>query len=667
MRSSKTGRQLGLAMPLSLLVLSAGCHNGNLSSLTGTLVFSSPDEPAELMQPDAGVVQIAFGQVLVGASKTMTLAFASIGTTVTLGTVTALQPDAEFSLPFVPGTVVQTMPSQITVSFTPTSAGDKSAVLKLTAYAPGTETVLFELSGVGVSNGLSVMPNPIDFGEVELNHSQSVTLTITNNSPLAQIIAASPLQGHDPDRFSLGPLSSTALAPGASATQNVAVMPLVDGAASASFIVSPGTVGSAAEPVTVNLAGTGIDSWIQVTSPLEFGFVQLGSTIVKSAVIRNVSSYTTLHLVAPAPSVVQPAGAVVFSVAATAPTVPVAIPPGQSALIPISFTPPKLGEFTGTLFLTTDDPLAEYPAVELDGYGGGPRIQCLPQLALGPTAVGHSFSQPALCSNTGADIPSHPEFKLQIPASGISTDDPAFRATLSLPDGGPARPGDSVDLSSGQSATIEVELTPLDAGIYEGRLTVASSDTTDPDAGTLLTGEGVVPGPCNLEVIPSELSFGNVPPRSVGTQQFELENSGQNLCIVNHVTLDPGSAAGFSLPQGDPGYQLLSYPRRPRQPRRPAVGAPDPGAVCVQWGRDGRGRDHRHRGPQCLSAQSHRRADRHQRVWVLHGRAAELRFRNAPLQRGEPVAVHARDHDLHGNQRLRRFGHRVPDQDPPRR
>ncbi len=287
------------------------------------------------MQPDAGVVQIAFGQVLVGSTKTMTLAFASLGSSVTLGTVTPIQPDAEFSLPFVPGTVVQTAPSQITVSFTPTSAGNKAAVLQLTANAPGIETVLFELSGVGVNNGLSVVPNPVDFGEVEINHVAVGHPDHHQQQPARRrVIAASPLQGQDPDRFSLGPALRPRWRLGASATLNVAFMPLVDGAAGASFIVSPGTVGSAAEPVTVDLAGTGVDSWIQVTSPLEFGFVQRGDSVVKSVVGQEPRQ---LHDAAPAgarPGGGPASGAVVFSVAATAPTVPVAIPPGQSAQIP---------------------------------------------------------------------------------------------------------------------------------------------------------------------------------------------------------------------------------------------------------------------------------------------------------------------------------------------
>src|ERR1700722_14598180 len=153
------GRSLLRAIPRGLLVFLAACHGGSLSAVTGALVFSSPDQPAELTQPDAGLVQIAFGQVAVGAAKSLTLDFASLGSTVTIGTVTPIQPDLEFALPFVRGTVVQATPSQITVGFAPSTGGPKSAQYQL-SYGPGAYSVLFELTGEGLAKGLGVMPNP---------------------------------------------------------------------------------------------------------------------------------------------------------------------------------------------------------------------------------------------------------------------------------------------------------------------------------------------------------------------------------------------------------------------------------------------------------------------------------------------------------------------------
>ncbi len=350
----------------------------------------------------------------------------------------------------------------------------------------------FELTGQGVPSGPVVSPNPVDFGEVELNQTQSVPVTITNSSNVpANLVIGSP-QGPYAKVFTVGAPSATTLAPNASATLNAAFAPLGAGAANASFTVD----GSDGAPVTVNLTGIGAQSLVQIVSPLDFGFVQLGSMIIRSAQITNVGSYTTVHLVAPAPSISQPAGSTAFSLAGAAPSLPLALAPGQSALVPIAFAPATLNQFPGTLLVTTDDPAARQPAIQLERYVGGPQIQCQPRLSFGTTPVGYPFPEPVVCTNVGVDIPAHPELTLEIAGNGLSTDDPAFSAKLSLPDGGLAGPSDSVGLASGQSATIEVSFAPPDAGIYEGRLTVASNDIDDADAGTILTGEGIVPGPC---------------------------------------------------------------------------------------------------------------------------------------------------------------------------
>src|SRR5579862_1679801 len=110
--SGRMGGAAGLVLA-ALAFLGTACHGGKLELLTGTLVFSSPDHPDELMQPDAGVVQIDFGQVLVGASKSLTLQYAAEGSAVTLQDMTAIQADTEFNLPFLTGMLVGNAPNEI--------------------------------------------------------------------------------------------------------------------------------------------------------------------------------------------------------------------------------------------------------------------------------------------------------------------------------------------------------------------------------------------------------------------------------------------------------------------------------------------------------------------------------------------------------------------------
>jgi hypothetical protein len=198
--------------------------------------------------------------------------------------------------------------------------------------------------------------------------------------------------------------------------------------------------------------------------------------------------------------------------------------------------------------------------VRLQGYGGGPQISCLPQLTFGPVPVGYSVSQDTICTNVGVTIPTQPGLALQIAQNDLATDNSAFVPNLVLSDGGLAGSGDSVALFSGQQAKLRVEVRPADAGVVQGRLTVPSNDIEDLDAGTLLVAQGITPGSCTLSFTPEELSFGEVPPGSIGILEFEVSNTGQNLCIVSQVSLDPDSDPAFSVPAGSAGAQILSFP-----------------------------------------------------------------------------------------------------------
>jgi len=544
---------------LGIALLASACRPNYLNLLSGVLAFSSPDDPAALTKPDAGVVEIAFGPVVVGATKTLTLATVSLSGSVTLGALTPVQPDSEFSLPFMAGTEVGSSPSQIMVAFSPTSIGNKTAVYSLAYTAPAGGAVTIELIGDGVPSGLSVSPNPVNFGNVELNQTQPVSLTIANNTETSASLTLSSLQGPDPTEFSLGAPSSTTLAPGASATLNAVFAPLATGAASGSFTITGAVIaGTPSSPTTVNLTGTGVQSWLQVTSPLDFGYVPPGETLVKSATVRNAGSFSTLHLVAPAPRITS--GGMVFALSSPQPVLPLAIAPGQTAQIPVSFAPPILGSYPGTLSLATDDPGSPAPVIPLEGNGGGPQILCISPVNFGPVPLGHSGSQQTLCTNAGTDIPKDPDGGLRIAQASLTTDNPAFVASLTLPDGGLADPDAGVLLAAGQSTAIQVTFRPEDAGIYRSRLVIPSSDLADTDAGVLLLGEGVVPGLCSVDLLPRQLSFGEVPSGDTGTLQFEISNVSQNLCVLTGISLDPQSDPAFSLPGGNPGYQLLSFP-----------------------------------------------------------------------------------------------------------
>ncbi len=547
--------------------LTLGCRDDNLAKIDSSLVFSSPDEPGAVTQPDPADVGIDLGQVGVQTVKTLTLQVVSNGTPIVLGALTAVQPDDELSLPLVPGTSVGSQPVQTVLTFAPVSLGDKTAVYTLATNATAAALVKLTLTGQAVPQALTVSPDPIDLGNVELNQTGTLSVTLTNHGASPATLALSSLAGASPTLFALDPLSSQVLAAGATLAFEAHFSPLVPGPASAAFTLSGcPTCGQ----LTVPLAGNGVESVLQVSpDPLHFGFIAPAAGALESVTIANTGNQV-IHLLAPGPVLDPSAAESGFTFGPPQPTTPSGYPfalgAGQSAALPISFVPPRSGFFSGSLSFGSDDVGSPSVQVPLDGYGGGARIDCLPSaVSFGAVAVAQAppaFGvESVVCTNVGSDVPGHPEAALRIAAAGLMVDNPLFTAAFA-PDAG-ASPGGEVDLTAGQGVEIDVTYLPAAAGSDTGTLTIASNDSQTPDLAIALAGQGVVPGACSIVVAPPELSFGEVPVGGVGQQLFEISSNGQSYCLISNIALDPGSDPAFSLPGPNPSPVLLGYGGNP--------------------------------------------------------------------------------------------------------
>lgn len=137
----------------------------------------------------------------------------------------------------------------VTVRFEPTSAGDKTAALVVSATTGGSASS--DLSGTGLTPAtLSIAPSAQNFGTVMVGQSSStVSFVVTNTG---QAPSASPmvsLTGADFTDFQIQTNNCTSsLSPGASCTVGVRCSPMTTGSKSASLSVSatPGGVANAA-------------------------------------------------------------------------------------------------------------------------------------------------------------------------------------------------------------------------------------------------------------------------------------------------------------------------------------------------------------------------------------------------------------------------------------
>jgi hypothetical protein len=223
-----------------------------------------------------------------------------------------------------------------------------------------------------------VNPTSIDFGDVDVNTTATLTLAGTNNCGVDLRITIGTLRGNDPLLFATVP-SSDAVIPVAdkgTVILTVQYTPLVASQENGAYF----TIEVCGQPapcvLTVQLSGTaesscGLD--IEPTT-LDFGFVPTATSVVKFVTVDNSCSQALVHLTAD-PAVLNTdatgsnSSAGPFQPGAGFPIKDSVIRPGESVQIPIVFTPTGLAKFIGTLYLSTDDAADSNITISLLGVG----------------------------------------------------------------------------------------------------------------------------------------------------------------------------------------------------------------------------------------------------------------------------------------------------------
>jgi len=225
--------------------------------------------------------------------------------------------------------------------------------------------------------------------------------------------------------------------------------------------------------------------------------------------------------------------------AATPPTTPVTLSAGQTLSIPVTFTPPGPGGFTGSLTLTTQTANFTTVTVPLTGNGtqAGLYASQTP-LDLGSVPVGGSASLETDIVNGGTSA----ESVTGVTAPGAPFGITGLSGVTSIPPGG--------------SVPVTVTYTPTAATASTDSLTVTGPDGS---ATVPLTGTGV-PGQGTLTPAPSTVSFGNVQRGQFASKTVTLTNTG-NLGVTITGFSAPSVPFGTPAPVTtgltiNPGYNI---------------------------------------------------------------------------------------------------------------
>lgn len=183
----------------------------------------------------------------------------------------------------------------ITVTFTPTSGGQKSGTLTVSAVTGG--TTASNLTGIGLTSAvLTVSPAIFTFpaGTVSGTMSAAQTFTVTNTGGVVSGAVASVIGGTDATQFGVASSTCTTVAPGGSCTIGVVFKPTAAGGKAGTLTLTASPGGSAA----ATLGGTALAPAKLTIAPAsgasnDFGSILVGNTMLQTFVVANSGQVAT--------------------------------------------------------------------------------------------------------------------------------------------------------------------------------------------------------------------------------------------------------------------------------------------------------------------------------------------------------------------------------------
>lgn len=301
------------------------------SAATGQLALSSSN--------------LNFGSVQIGSSSTLSITASNSGkSNLTIAQATVTGAGFSFAGPNLPITLAPQQSASLPVTFAPQASGSASGSTSVATLSPvgnsgkqrSSNSTIF-LTGVGTSSLTAVTPgylvaspSSLDFGNAQLNSSQTKYATLTNSGGSSLTISQATVTGAG---FGLsGFISPETLAPGQNLTVTLVFAPTVVGTVS-------GTVTFASDASDANLivalSGSGTSAGQLAVSPgsMSFGTTVVGTKQSQTGTLSATGSSVTISSGSSSSSEFGLGGM----------TLPLTIAAGQSVPFTVTFAPQTSG------------------------------------------------------------------------------------------------------------------------------------------------------------------------------------------------------------------------------------------------------------------------------------------------------------------------------------
>jgi Abnormal spindle-like microcephaly-assoc'd, ASPM-SPD-2-Hydin/Protein of unknown function (DUF1573) len=473
--------------------------NAETSPQTMTLTGSALASGSTL---SANPGSVNFGSVVVAGNDPTPVTLTNSGNaTITINTVGVTGAGFSISGLTAGQQIAAGATAQFSAAFDPTVPGAATGTISITSSATN-GTLSIPVSGTGTQGTLTANPASIPFGNLAVNGSATVPVTLTNTGTAALSITASSVSGTG---FSMSSLAAQSLNPGQTASINVTFSPTTATTVNGSVSVSTNLPNS---PLTIALSGTGTQAQISANpSSVTFGNVAVGSNGSTQVTLKNGGN-STLTI-----SQINVTGA---GMSQTGLSTSTTIAAGDSVNFNAIFTPTSGTAISGSISITTN--AAPSPLViNLTGTGTQPQISANPSsVTFGTVTVGNSNSQTVTLKNNG---------NATLQFTSINVSGAGFSQTgLST----------STTIAAGGSTTFDAIFTPTSGSPSTGSISLNTNGA--PAAMTInLSGTGSSPA-LSLSASPSSLAFGNVNDGSNSSLTTILTNNGNSNITISGVT-----------------------------------------------------------------------------------------------------------------------------------
>ena len=427
---------------------------------------------------------------------------------------------------------------QVEVRYHPQQTGSQHALVGLQTDSPVQDALSVALQGHSVLGLAQLSADTLDFGDVVVGESATLSFTLLNNDGHAATeIAIAPVQGPGKGAFTPAQSGKVPLASEQLLTVPCLFAPPALGTFGALVHVTPCPT---CQPRTVALLGSGVDRLLSVKpSSIDFGNVQLGQKASAPVLISNLS----LGKVTLRSASISGSSDVTLGLASGG-SAPIELGPGQTLTALFTFAPTRLGAQSAAATLTASD--GAPGLVSLIGLGVGPVLSARPtSFYVGPALVGTTRTARISLTNVGLD-PAQTA-PLNVTRAWLRTSDGAAWVITSAPRFAVGEPGSSAD--------VELAFTPRTATLSTATLVLESNDGLHPSVEVDLAGLGRVLAPCNARLLPAgTVEFGRTQLQHPTTQGFEIINDGPDDCILGDPSLTAGGPAfhwpGAVIPGG---------------------------------------------------------------------------------------------------------------------